>query len=204
MVEKMIQATRPNWRLVQWVAGIELFFLGPLALYHPDEVFSLFLFAVFPTALIATIVFLVWLVRALISGGHRHALPILVALLILWAGPVSLDLYEREHPFVLYELGKWWTGAGRYKSEVLAQPAANSGELKHIEWDYSDELFGFTSVYLIFDPSDALSAATAHVRPGKVRGLPCEVYSVQRLESHWYSAVFFIDDDWYHCGHGGE
>jgi hypothetical protein len=50
--------------------------------------------------------------------------------------------------------------------------------------------------YLVFDPGDSLSAAAASHQPGKFNGIPCEVYRVRRLESHWYTVLFYTDEDW--------
>ena len=54
-------------------------------------------------------------------------------------------------------------------------------------------------VYLVFDPTDALSTAPKGRSAGKVHGMPCEVFRVQRLESRWYSVVFYTGTDWGHC-----
>jgi hypothetical protein len=74
-----------------------------------------------------------------------------------------------------------------------------NGDLKHIEWDG----WGFAGeesvVYLVFDPSDALSAVAPGKSPGKLAGIPCSVYRVRRFESHWYSVLFYTDTDWDHC-----
>jgi hypothetical protein len=84
-----------------------------------------------------------------------------------------------------------------YKAEVLAQKDSARGELKHVEWDGSGfPGAGDTTVYLVFDPTDALSAAAKSHRPGKFNGIPCEVSLVHRLESHWYAVRFYTDEWW--------
>ena len=52
------------------------------------------------------------------------------------------------------------------------------------------------TVYLVFDPTDSLAVAAKSHSPGKFTGLPCEVLSVLRLESHWYSVLFYTDEAW--------
>jgi hypothetical protein len=100
---------------------------------------------------------------------------------------------------------RWLILSGRYTSRVLAQPAL-AGELKHIEW------YGWgwggqdTRVYLVFDPTDSLSAAASSHRPGKFDGIPCEVVLVRRMERQWYTAQFYTDEYWSrrtdYCGFG--
>lgn len=92
---------------------------------------------------------------------------------------------------------KWFMWPQRYKSEVLAQPASTSGELKHIDWDgWGFPGAGDTNVYLVFDPTDSLSVAAADHAPGKFNGIPCEVAQVHQLESHWYTVQFYTNEFW--------
>jgi hypothetical protein len=92
---------------------------------------------------------------------------------------------------------RWLLWSHRFKAEVLAQPAPANGELRHMEW----EATGFAgvannTVYLVFDPTDSLAVAAKSHSPGKFTGMPCEVLSVLRLESHWYSVLFYTDEAW--------
>jgi hypothetical protein len=92
---------------------------------------------------------------------------------------------------------KWFASSRDYKADVLTQPASVSGDLKHIEWDVSGwGPVGPTIVYLVFDPTDSLSAAAKSYRPGRFSGIPCEVPRVQRLESHWYAVTFYTEERW--------
>jgi hypothetical protein len=93
----------------------------------------------------------------------------------------------------------WLVWSSRYKSEVLANAAAANGELKHVEWD--GDGWGGTPVgdwmgYVVFDPSDSLSAATRHNAPKEYNGIPCKVILVRRLEKQWYSVVLDMDQFW--------
>jgi len=72
---------------------------------------------------------------------------------------------------------RWSRGSHDYKSEVLKAPTA-VGELKHIEWDGWGWAGQDTTVYLVFDPTDSLSAVANKWNPGKLRGIPCEVFVV--------------------------
>jgi len=92
---------------------------------------------------------------------------------------------------------RWVVWSHEYKAKVLGQRDSATGELKHIEWDgWGFPGAGDTTVYLVFDPTNALSAAARSHRPGKFAGLPCEVPLVRRLESHWYAVRFYTDEWW--------
>ena len=56
-----------------------------------------------------------------------------------------------------------------------------------------------TTIYLVFDPTDALVDAASSGLAGKYTGIPCDVYRVRRLESHWYTVQFYTDSDWNNC-----
>ena len=198
MIEKTTEAGQLSWRLPSYAAIIEIIIVIPIAISHPDTMFFVGIFLVIPALLVASIVFIVLFVRSVLGLGRVHSLSILATLAILWVIPISLIFYERKHPFALHETARWLAASKVYKGKVFAQPTSN-GEFRHIEWDGS----GFAgvaneTVYLVFDPSDTLSAAVkSHL--DKFNGIPCEVRSIQRLESHWYSVVFYIDQDWGHC-----
>ena len=92
---------------------------------------------------------------------------------------------------------KWFIWSPRYKREVLAQSGRTVGELKHIEWDgWGFPGAGDTTVYLVYDPTDSLSAAAKSHQPGKFVGIPCTVPLVSRLESQWYAVRFYTDEWW--------
>ncbi len=91
---------------------------------------------------------------------------------------------------------KWLLYSHHFKTEVLAQSGSTAGDFKHIEWDGWGWAGEDTTVYLVFDPSDSLSAAARNQRPGKFSGLPCEVAQVSRLEPNWYSVQFYTNELW--------
>jgi hypothetical protein len=95
---------------------------------------------------------------------------------------------------------RWSLWSQRYKAELLAQPEPANGTLRHVEADGWGGLgAGDTVAYLVFDPTGSLSMAAEKHSSGKFRGLPCEVPQVNRVESNWFSVVFYTDTDWEHC-----
>ena len=95
---------------------------------------------------------------------------------------------------------RWTVHKDAYKARVLAQPSATDGSLKHVEWDgWGFPGAGDTVVYLVFDPNDSLAPAATVRSPGKLRGIPCQVLRVRRLESQWYTVLFYTETDWEHC-----
>jgi hypothetical protein len=64
---------------------------------------------------------------------------------------------------------KWLLYSHHFKTEVLAQSGSKAGDFKHIEWDGWGWAGSDTTVYLVFDPSDSLSAAARKQRPGQVQ-----------------------------------
>jgi hypothetical protein len=197
MVEKTTQAGRLRWRLPSYAAIIGLVIFTPIAICHPHTFLFLSVFVVAPTLFAISLILIVWLIRDAIGNSHRQLSPILGTLIVLWAIPTSLFLYNRGHPFELHETARWLASSHDYEKEVLAQPISAKGELRHIEWDAS----GFAgvannTVYLVFDPADTLSTAAKNHQPGKFNGIPCEVRCIRRLESHWYAVLFYTDEYW--------
>jgi hypothetical protein len=90
---------------------------------------------------------------------------------------------------------RWSRGSRDYKSKVLKAPTA-VGELKHIEWDGWGWAGQDTTVYLVFDPTDSLSVVANKQNPGKLKGIPCEVFVVRPLESDWYTVQFYTNEFW--------
>jgi hypothetical protein len=142
-------------------------------------------------------------VIAAIAKKRHGSLALLSMLVSYWA--ISAVLVTNYS--AIRAPARWLIWSHEYKSEVLAQATPSNGELKHIAWDgWGFPGAGDTTVYLVFDPTDALSAAAQSHRPGKFGGLPCEVPLVRRLESHWYAVLFYTDEWWgqdaLDCGSG--
>jgi len=124
------------------------------------------------------------------------------AFLIVTAGVVISQRQIRPHLL-------WLIWSNRYKSEVLANSTADNGEFKHMEWDgdgWGGTPIGDWMGYVVFDPSDSLSAAIKNNVPTEYKGIPCEVILVRRLEKQWYSVVLDMNQFWDRmhpdCGRG--
>jgi hypothetical protein len=113
--------------------------------------------------------------------------------LILAASVVLHPMFGYARPI---NYARWLVWSRFYKAEVLAQPNSANEELKHIEWDGWGWATMDTTVYLVFDPTDSLSQAARNRQPGKYSGIPCEVFLVRRLESHWYTVWFYTNYEW--------
>jgi len=112
------------------------------------------------------------------------AIAALIAIVVLW------NFYDVRATV------KWLAFSRHYKSAVLSEPATN-GELKHIEWDgWGGMPVGDWTAYVVFDPTDSLSAPSKSSTPAKYKGIPCDVILVRRLEKHWYSVVLEMNEFW--------
>lgn len=186
----MVERNRFNWRLpLCAVLGSFVVFI-PIAIWQSDAIPYLFL--VVPVVSLLSGVFLL---RAAIARNLRLCLSLLSMLCIYWAISAALI---RNYSLVR-TTSRWLVCSHDYKSKVLGQPTPENGELKHIEWDGWGWAGQDTTVFLVFDPTDSLSAAAGSHRPGKFTGIPCRVFSVHRLESHWYTAQFYTDESWNNC-----
>jgi hypothetical protein len=170
---------RVEWRLPLYalLGALILFSIGP------------YIFSVVLYLLIVAIVS-VLLLNDAIGKRRRQSL---LALVVFWV--VSAVLVKNYS--AIRDECRWLMWSHEYMAKVLAQRDSATGELKHIEWDgWGFPGAGDTTVYLVFDPTDALSAAPRSNRPGTFDGLPCELPLVRRLESHWYAVRFYTDEWW--------
>jgi hypothetical protein len=146
------------------------------------------------TIVVSPIVALVLLFFAFRRAGRQRT--IVLSALVLY-GIVSWVLFR--YSYQLHSTARWLLRSDEYKSRVLAQPHRANGELQHVEWDG----WGFggndTVVYLVFDPSDSLSAADQSGASGEYPGMPCAVARVRRLERQWYTVVFYTGAEWDRC-----
>lgn len=182
-----------SWRLFLRAAAIGLLVFVATACQADSSLSLVFLVA--PALVLVSIASLIYaLVR------RRQLRTILATLTLLWAIAACFVLYNREHPFAIRETARWLIWSHEYKQQVLAQRTSVNGNLKHIEWDAS----GFAGVannraYLVFDPTDTLSAATGNNQAAKFDGRPCKVWAIRRLEKHWYAVLFYTDQAWGEC-----
>jgi len=103
---------------------------------------------------------------------------------------------ELENYLPIRTVVRWLVWSRAYKTKAMAQRVSETGDLKHIEWDGWGWAGEDTTLYLVFDPTDSLSVAAKNRSPGKFSGIPCEVFRVRRLESHWYTAQFYTNEFW--------
>jgi hypothetical protein len=121
------------------------------------------------------------------------------AFLIVTVGVVISQRQIRPHLL-------WLVWSNRYKSEVLANASAANGELRHVEWNgdgWGSGVTGDWMGYVVFDPSDSLSAATRNNVPTEYKGIPCKVILVRCLEKQWYSVVLDMNQFWDRMHPGG-
>jgi hypothetical protein len=114
------------------------------------------------------------------------------AFLIVTAGVVFSQSQIRPHLL-------WLVWSNRYKSEALANSTVGNGEFKHVEWDgdgWGSGATGDWMGYVVYDPSDSLSATTKNKVPTEYKGIPCKVILVRRLEKQWYSVVLDMNQFW--------
>ena len=154
------------------------------------------LFIGVPVLVVASIVVAIC---AAFNKSRRRYLHQLTALAILLVISASFLLYDFKHPLVIRSAVRWMVGRTIYKERVLAEPTSARGDLKHIEWDGWGMFGQDTSVFLVFDPTDSLAMAAISRQPGKFNGIPCEVFLVRRLESHWYTVQNYTDQGWGAC-----
>jgi hypothetical protein len=95
-----------------------------------------------------------------------------------------------------FNSARWLIWSRSYQSAVLAQPDSPNGYLKHVEWDYWGWSGQETEVYVVFDPTNSLFQAASSHQPGKCTGIPCEVFRIRQLESHWYTVQFSTNEGW--------
>jgi hypothetical protein len=94
---------------------------------------------------------------------------------------------------------RWIQKGKEYRASVFKQPQPPNGELRHVEWDGWGWAGMDTNVYLVFDPSNSLAEHSGSHNAGKLRGIPCEVPGIRKLESNWYVVKFYTDASWNEC-----
>lgn len=190
MIEKATEGDQFNWRLpLAALLGTFVIFLI-LAIFQSESL--VYLFFVVP---IISLFLIVCAVYSAVAGKKRRCLAILSMLAIFWV--LSVPLFKNY--LAIRSAERWLIWSGDYKSRFAAQPTSANGDLKHVFWDGWGWGGENTEVYLVFDPTDSLSAAAKSHQPGKFDGLPCKVDRVFRLERNWYAAQFFTGTDWDHC-----
>ena len=192
MVDSGPKTDRFTLRPTLYAAAITLVVLPAILVYSFDIGEIVYVIAGLPAI---TLVLLVVAIVTAIRGRWRKSLSIFLSLLVCLA--ISWTVARKGTAIHLE--GHWLLHSHSEKSQLLTQPAPADGELRHMDWDGWGMLAQDTNVYLVFDPSDSLSAAARSGRTGKFPGIPCKVQRIQRLEAHWYAAVFYTETSWGDC-----
>jgi hypothetical protein len=142
--------------------------------------------------IVAPVIVIIFLAVAIrMRSLHFWLVPIVFCLISWWCW---------NNSYLIRAHGRWLVASSSFKGKVLSQAVSASGELKHMEWDgWGFAGAGDTTVYLVYDPTDSLALATRREHPGKLKGVPCQVFRVNRLENNWYSVRFYTGTDWNHC-----
>jgi hypothetical protein len=170
--------------------------LGALIITLPTIIVGNDIGTFLATAAITLIVVIVIVLMAIFCTTRRRGAAALSMVVVFVAASWLLFKVSSD----VRSNGRWIVQARSYKTHIFAQPDPPSGQLKHMEWEgWGFAGAGDTVVYLVFDPSDSLASAAASHLPGKYRGIPCVVPTVRRLESHWYTVLFYTDTSWDYC-----
>jgi hypothetical protein len=196
MAEIPSKASRFSWRLQSMAALLTFVVFLALTVCQSETALFTYLFVVGPILVLVSISLIAYMTT-------RKARPKLLALLstlaIIWVLTPSLFLVHLKYQFAIRTTARWLVWSRDYKEKLLAQPALANGDLRHVEWDSWGWGGSDTVVFLVFDPTDSLSAAALNHRSGKYAGIPCKVASVGRLEARWYTVVFYTDQSWGEC-----
>lgn len=198
MTESTPEPSQFNWILPLSAALIVTALYLAMAFSSNAWLFFATLLLVVPALILVSIALIAFAV--LVRKGRQRRLTLLCTVVVLWVTATGMFWFDGKYDFAMRTNARWLIWSRHYKAEVLAQPRPMDGNLKHIEWDnWGFVPTGFTTAYLVLDPSDSLSAAANKQPTGKLDGIPCAVFDVKRLEKNWYAVVFYTDEDWSHC-----
>jgi hypothetical protein len=183
---KPLQESRFNWRPSLYAVAGAVVFVCLIEFLPAFDLFGILYFFIIVPAIAITLLIIATLKKNLSTWAMFAAF--CLTSLILWKKAYDVRTVER-----------WALWSKGYQAAVLAQPPSSNGDLKHAEWDGWGWAGMDTTVYLVFDPGNALDRAARSHSSGKFRGIPCEVSRVRRLEKDWYSVVFYTDLNWEHC-----
>ena len=196
MAENPSNASPFSWRLPSIAALLAFVVFILLAVCQSDTALFTYLFLVAPILVLVSISLIAYMTT---GKGRPKRLTLLSTLAIIWVLTPILFVVHLKYQFAIRTTVRWLVWSRDYKNKLLAQPASANGDLRHVDWDGWGWGGNDTVVFLVFDPTDSLSAAALNHQPGKYPGIPCEVPSVGRLESRWYTVVFYTDQNWGEC-----
>lgn len=190
--------SRFKWILPLCAALVVVAIYLAMALWAMDAEFFASVLLIAPALILVSIALIGY--ALIVRKGRQDRLTLLSTVAALWVTAVAMFLLAGKYDFAIRTTVRWLIWSRDYKAEVLAQPRSINGDFKHVEWDgWGFPGAGDTTVYLVFDPSDSLSAAAKNHQTGKFDGIPCAVPRVNRLENRWYTVLFYTDEDWNHC-----
>lgn len=198
MTETTTEPRRFTWILPLCAALVVVVAYLAMALWAVDAEFFASVLFIAPALILVTIALIVY--ALIVRKNRQNCLTLLATVAALWVTTVAMFMLAGKYDFAIRTNARWLIWSRDYKAEVLAQPRSINGDFKHVEWDgWGFAGAGDTTVYLVFDPSDSLSAAAKNHRVGKFDGIPCAVPAVNRLEDHWYTVLFYTNEDWNDC-----
>ena len=190
----MTEKYRFTWPILVHAAASAAAIMLLLFVYSSDPV-VLFIFLIAPLACLLSFALLVIVI---LRQTGRTLAWLLAAVVFLVTSGTMLTTQDAIRPSL-----RWALWSHRIKAQVLAQ-AFRAEELKHFEWDgWGWGPTGDWTAYVVYDPTDSLLVAAKDSRQGiyrRYKGIPCEVDRVRRLESHWYSVVLGMNEEWDRCG----
>jgi hypothetical protein len=93
----------------------------------------------------------------------------------------------------------YWLFSSRQYKQAVMRSSTVPNQLAHAEWDgdgWGGVPVGDWMGYVAFDPSDSLPQVGTKQPSRKIKGIPCDVVSVRRLERGWYSVVTDMNQFW--------
>lgn len=190
-LESKLSWMRPLWPFRRWfplttlVIGLPLW--ASTVGWYPDFSAFLILLLAYPVCAVVLLV-----LAAVQWRQWSYGLPTLV---VFFA--VSWLVCRNAYP--IRASCRWLLKSNDYKAQLYTQPLSPNGQLRHMEWDGWGMAGQDTTAYLVHDPGDLLSAAAQQDRSGKLPGIPCGVWKLQRLEAQWYSVVLYTNTAWEIC-----
>lgn len=192
----MAQRDRFSWQMSFYAVVFAILVMLLSFVYAADPVLD-YLFFLVPTVCLGILALLLVIVFS--KRPRRTFSMLLAAVMFLFMAGAMLKTQEVVRPSL-----RWRLWSRRIKAQVLAQPTTPNEELKHIEWDgWGGTPVGDWTAYVVYDPTDSLSVSAKDGRWAtnkRLKGIPCEVDSVRRLEPHWYSVVLGMNEWWDRCG----
>ena len=198
MTETTPEPSRFNWMLPLCAALAVVVVYLTMALWAEDADLFASVLLIAPALILIGIALIAY--ALIVRKNRQKRLTLFSTVAALWVTAVAMFFLVEKYDFTIRTTARWLIWSHGYKAAVLAQPRSINGDFKHVQWDsWGIVPAGFTTVYLVFDPSDSLSTAAKSGRPGKFDGIPCAVPEVNQLEKSWYTVMFYTDDNWSHC-----